>query len=209
MSSRVLPLVLVLALAGSGCVSTEMGRIKRDLQTDIERSGTAAVGKGYAMSFGRGMIGTGRFFGRLFAPTSTEPARRLSGHVRRIQVAQYPVEGAFDPLQIQPPSALNRYLDDGWYALATVRDEDAAVWVLYNERGEDLAITDLLAVVAGDEGLVVTRISGDLTALVQDAVALGMENDLFGGALGDTGLLPRTVPDSEDELAEPSPDAIP
>jgi hypothetical protein len=197
MSSHALPLFLALALAGSGCISTEMGRIKRDLQADIERDGTATVGKGYAMSLGRGTIGTSRFLGRLLAPKSTEPARRLGEHVRRVQVAQYSIEGDFDALALRPPAALNRYTDDGWYPLATVRDEDGAVWVLYNERPEDFAITDLLTVVAGDDGLVVTKISGDLTALVHDAVALGLEQDLFGDALGETGVL-GSEPQSDD-----------
>ena len=210
MSSRALPLVLALAFVGSGCISTEMGRIKRDLQHDIERTGTATVGKGYAMSFGRGTIGTSRFLGRMFAPTSTEPVRRLAGHVRRVQVAQYPVEGAFDTRQLRPPEALNRYTEDGWHPLVTVRDEEAAVWVLYHERPDDLALTDLLTVVVADEALVVTRISGDLTALVLDAVAMGFEGDLWGPAFDETGLFGPSEPDTSDAAPPPvSPDAAP
>ena len=205
MSSRALPLVLALAIAGSGCISTEMGRIKRDLQHDIERTGTATVGKGYAMSFGRGSIGTTRFLGRLVAPQSTEPVRRLSGHVRRVQVAQYPVEGDFDARQIRPPDALNRYADDGWHSLVTVRDETSAVWVLYHERPDDLALTDLLTVVVADEALVVTRISGDLTALVLDAVAMGFEGDLWGPAFDEAGLFGPAEPDTSATAAPPVP----
>ncbi len=188
MSSRALGLVLALAVAGSGCVSTEMGRIKRDLAHDIEATGQATVGKGFAMSIGRGSIGTTRFMSRLFAPTSSEPYRRLSRNVRRVQFARYELAGSVDGRDVSRPASLDRYEADGWYPMVTVRDSSSAVWVLLKERPDDLRLTDLLTIVVAEDDLVVTKVSGDLSGLVLDAIAYGTNGDLFGGAFDQTGL---------------------
>ena len=80
MSSRLGMLLLALSL--SGCVSIEMGRLAREVEQEVEREGSAEVGCGFAVAFGGGTIGTSRFLGRLVAPESTEPYRRLSASVR-------------------------------------------------------------------------------------------------------------------------------
>ena len=179
--------VLAVAAVLSGCVSLEMGRIGDDLARGVEGQG-AEVGDGFAVAFGPGTIGSTRFLGRLVAPESTEPYRRLSRHVRRVKLARYPVVGAFDARAVPRPALLDRYQSDGWSSLVTARDEESAVWVLMREDGDGV-LTDLLAVVASAEDLVVTRMSGDLSAFILDAIEEGRASDLLGGALDDTGLV--------------------
>lgn len=207
MSSRVLALGLVAVLVLPGCVSLEMGRMKREIARDVEAGGTAEVGRGFAVAFGRGTIGSTRFLTRLFAPSATEPYRALSRHVRQVKVARYDVAGAFDGRDVGRPSALDRYEADGWIPLATVRDEDQAAWVLYREDARTLELTDLLAIALTEEDLVMTRLRGDLSALVLDAAAMGAEHDVFGGALEETGVFGRA--DEEADLDGPSVDASP
>ena len=164
-------LIAALALGASGCVSLEMNRIQRDIADDIESTGQAEVGKGFSMAFGRGTIGTSRFLGRMFAPTATEPYRRLSRHVRQVKVASFPITGTLDASLIERPAALARFAADGWYPLVTVRDSTERVWILLRET-EDEVLTDLLAVVVADDGLVLTRMSGNLSDVVLDAGSL-------------------------------------
>ena len=184
-------LLAALALLASGCVSSELGRIQRDMEPQIETGGQAEVGRGFSMSFGRGSIGSTRFLSRLVAPESTEPYRRLSRHVHRLRVARYPIEGAFDASQVRRPDALERYDRDGWLPLVTVRDSSAAVWVLYRDS-DDIELRDLLAVVLGDGELVMTRMSGDLHELILDAASMSGE-DILSGALSQTGIFPNST----------------
>lgn len=180
MTSRALPAVaLVLALVSSGCVSLEMGRIKRQIEQDVEASGTAEVGRGFAMAFGRGTIGTSRFLGRMFAPTATEPYRALTRHVRQVKVARYGVSGHYDARALSRPEALRRYEDDGWYPLVTVREPEETVWVLYREDDREPRVTDLLTVVLGQEDLVLTRVRGDLSAAVLKLLEIGRSDSGF------------------------------
>ncbi len=74
------------------------------------------------MSVGRGSIGTSRFMTRLFAPSSSEPYRRLARNVRRVQFAHYPLAGAVDGREVTRPASFDRYEADGWYPMVTVRD---------------------------------------------------------------------------------------
>lgn len=200
-SSR-LAVALVLALALSGCVSIEMGRAKREVAAEIERTGDATVGRGFAVAFGRGTIGSSRFLSRLFAPGATEPYRRISGHVRQVKVARAPIEGTVDALAIQRPSFLVEYERDGWLPLVTARDTSEAVWVMTRER-EGGPITDLVAVVVGDGELMVTRLRGDLSALVLDALEYGSESDLFGDTFSDGGFFGPEETDDDPIDASP------
>ncbi|WP_143537660.1 DUF4252 domain-containing protein [Rubrivirga marina] len=208
MSSRVLALGLAAVLVLPGCVSLEMGRMKREIERDVEAAGTAEVGRGFAVALGRGTIGSSRFLTRLFAPSATEPYRALSRHVRQVKVARYDVTGSFDGRDVGRPSALDRYEADGWVSLVTVRDPEQAVWVLYREDARRLALTDLLAIALTDEDLVLTRLRGDLSSLVLDAAAMGAEGDLFGGAFDETGVFgPRD--DEEADREDSTVDAAP
>ena len=210
--TRVLLLLALDAAPLTGCVSVEMGRMGREIARDVERQPGTEVGRGFAVAFGRGTIGTSRFLTRLVAPESTRPLRQLAGHVRSVKVAHYPLSGDFDARSIGRPSALDAYEADGWYPLVTVRDADAAVWVLYRERERDQVITDLLAITLAEDDLVLTQVSGDLNALVLDAIAMGAEDGdfdssgFFDGVFSETGLF--EAPEEETDETVP-PDVMP
>ena len=116
--------------------------------------------------------------------------------MRRVKIARYPVTGFYDARAVGRPSALDAMEADGWIPLVTVRDTAAAVWVLYRERERDQTITDLLAITLADEDIVLTKVSGDLTSLVLDAVAVGRNGEIFGDAFAETGLF---EPDGDHE----------
>lgn len=196
--------LLLLATTASGCVSLEMNRLKRNVEREVEADGQVEIGRGTAMSFGWGTFATARTLGWVFAPGSTAPYRRLSRRVRRVKVGRYPVSGVLDTRHLARPAILDRYEAGGWLPMVTARDSSSAVWVLYRERERDLRLTDLLAVSIDGEELVMTRVSGNLSGLVIDAVALA-QTDWLESTLGDTGLFEPAG--DEAEAAELSPDA--
>lgn len=186
--------LVALALSLSGCMSLEMSRLAREVEHEVERDGAAEVGRGYAIAFGGGTIGTSRFLGRLVAPESTEPYRRLSGSVRQVKVARYPVFGVVDGMRLARPARLDRYEADGWLPMVAARDSASAVWVLFREDDARMTLTDLLAVVVADDELVLARVTGDLTTLALDALRDGADSGALSEALDDTGLFPPEPP---------------
>jgi hypothetical protein len=188
-SSRAL--ALLAALVGlSGCTSFELSRLGHDLARDIERSTDATVEPGYAVALGRGQIGTARFLARAASPAETAEARRLLGHVRYAAFGRYPLVGRLDGRTLPAPRALDRYRGDGWFPFVTVRDSASAVWVLLRER-DDGALTDLVTVAVSENDVVLTKVSGDLGRLVLDAIAMGGDGGLFGGALDEARIVVR------------------
>ena len=177
-------LLAACAVAASGCVSVEMGRLGDRVAADVERQPGVEVGRGSASAIGRGTIGTGRFLSRLFAPKSTEPFRRLTRHVKGVKIARYAVAGPFDGRALGSPDWVAEFEADGWLPLVTVRDKEAFVVVSYREDGD--RVTDVLAVTVAEEDLVLTKFSGDLTALVLDAIAMGSEVDVNGRPMLET-----------------------
>lgn len=195
-----LPVALLLgAVSFTGCASLEMGRIKQEIARDLERQPDVEVGRGSSRSFGRGTIGTGRFLGRLLAPTSTETFRRLARHVRQLKLGTYPIEGDIDPLAMPRPEAVDRYEAEGWYRAMAVRDSSSLVYVLVREDADD-TITDLLAITLEDQELVIARVRGNLSELAVDAIAEGGASGWFDAV--------ETVPELigvPEEEPEPDP----
>lgn len=204
MTSKPLCALALLLVFGplTGCTSFEMSRLGHDLARDIERNTEATVEAGYAVGFGRMSIGTSRFLARAASPAETREARQLMGHVRHLAVGHYPIRGPFDGRTLAAPRALERYRGDGWYPFVTVRDSSSAVWVLLREDPRDGRLTDLLTVLVGEGDLVLTKVRGDLSRLLLDAVQMGSDGGLFGGALGHAGL----ADDPGDEETEPPDD---
>ena len=206
MSSRLLPLALLAALAvsGSGCASYEMARLGDRVAAGVERQPGVEVGPGSALGVGRVTIGTGRFLGRLFAPSATRPYRRLSGHLRGVEVAHYPLTGSFDALTLGSPAWLAEFEADGWLPLVTVRDEEAFVVVRYRERAD--VVTDMLVVTVAQEDLVLVQLSGDLSALALEAVEMDSEVDVNGRRMVETLFgAPEDEPGAEPTPSEEPP----
>ena len=189
MSSRA-PLLLVLtALTLSGCYSFEMSRIGRRVGQDIERQTGADVGGPLSMSIGPVSLATAQFGAWAFAPNSTREARQIGRHVSSVKFSRRPIRGGFDGRLIERPAYLDRYERSGWYTFVTVRDTSSAVWIMLRERGRDDQITNMLAIVVAEDDMVLTKVSGNLSSMIREAIALGTRDAFLGDALEEAGLI--------------------
>ncbi len=190
------PLLLaVCALALSGCYSFEMSRVGKRVGQDIERQTGADVGGGFSMGVGPVSLATAQFGAWAFAPGSTKEARQIGRHVSSVKFSTRPIRGAFDGRLITEPTYLDRYKRSGWHPFVTVRDSSAAVWIMLRERGPNAEITNMLAVVAAEDALVLTKVSGNLSTMIREAISLGTQDGLLGDALSQAGL----IDEEEDE----------
>lgn len=192
-------LISLIALSSlSGCVSFEVSRLGREVAHDLEQARDARVRGGFAFAAGRGTIGASRFLGRLVAPKSTAEVRRMVRYMRRAKVAMFAVDGITDVAGVARPAALDRYQEnDGWYPLVTARDSSGAAWILYREDGD--ALRDLLTVVVSPEAIVVTKLSGDLSELVLDAIDTWTPSTLFDDMLSPDDPLEEGDPGGESQ----------
>ena len=199
-------LLLVALLAPlSGCVSFEMGRIKRDIARDLQaQQSEAEVGGGFAMGFGRISLGLARFTTWVAAPSSTRAARHLARHVHSVKVGRWSVHGPVDGPALAAPPSLERR---GWTPFVTVRDSASTVWVYLRERERDGRLTGLLTAVVADGDLVLTKVTGNLSGLVLDAVEMGQTEGVLGDALRQSGMI-EEPPDPPEDL-DGTPGAAP
>ena len=204
MSKVPLLLLVVCGLALSGCYSFEMSRIGKRVGQDIERQTGADVGGGFSMSVGPVSLATAQFGAWAFAPNSTKEARQIGRHVANVKFSTRPIRGGFDGRLIDKPTYLERYERNGWYNFVTVRDSSAAVWIMLRERGPDAEITNMLAVIAAEDDLVLTKVSGNLSTMIREAIQLGGQEGFLGDALSQAGLV-----DEEDKALGDSLDTTP
>lgn len=164
--TRVL-LVLLAALAASGCTSSEL----RGLRNDLDRSTPGlAIGEGRSYSFGFVTLGAARTALAIAGGgEETAIARAALSGARRVQFAHYEVSGSLDPDAVAFPPGLGRYLDDGWMPVVRVRDTDQLVWVLTHDR-RDL-VDEFLLVTLTSEELVLAKVRGDLRAVIRAGLA--------------------------------------
>jgi hypothetical protein len=185
-----------------------MSRIGRHVAHDIEATTDADVGGPLSMSVGPVSLATAQLGAWVFAPNSSREARMIGRHVSSVKFSRRPIRGAFDGRLVGKPGYLERYERNGWYNFVTVRDSSAAVWVMLRERGRpgEEEITNLLAVVAAEDDLMLTKVSGHLSEMIREAIAMGGRDDLLGNALEDAGLIdeqPPAAPDSVHVEAAP------
>lgn len=195
-------LLLCAALALSGCYSFEMARVGKRVGQDIERQTGADVGGGLSMGLGPVSLATAQAGAWVFAPNSTREARQVGRHVASVEFSRRPLRG-FDGHLIERPAYLERYTRSGWYPFVTVRDSGSAVFVFLRERGRQPVVTNLLAVVVAEDELVLTKVSGNLSEMIREAIAMGTGSDMFGGAFEHAGLVER-----EDEPEEPDDEVV-
>ncbi len=197
---RNLLILLFLGTSVSGCASYELMRVRNDIDRQVPE---ARIGNGYAMSFGRISLGLARWLSGLVDDEDAGIAQAVLSEVRRVQFARYDINGAFDATTLRMPGRLRSYLERGdWYLLAGIREESEAVWVVYKEK--DDIVVDLLAVVMGQEELVLAKISGDLNAVVAAALSQqGINIPFFGEEE------PAAKHPSETEIVEAAMELIP
>ncbi len=165
MSRLPLALVLLAALAASGCGSSEL----RGLRNDIVRS-TPEMRLGDGMSLSLGPVSLG--LARAFVPVDDDADGALVSaalrSLRRVQFAAYEVSGAFDPQTAALPATLSRYLDDGWTPVVVVRDSSEVVWLLAEDAEP---VDEVLMVTLSAEDLFLAKLRGDLTEVARVALA--------------------------------------
>lgn len=161
--------LLALAFALAGCGSIEMTRLGHGMARAHPEAGLRA---GYAVSAGPVLLGLAR--GALGDEAGLEADALRS--VRRVQVGYFPASRPTDPSRFALPAPLARYTARGWERVATVRDDSSAVWVLARERRD--RVTDLLVTVWNAEALIMTRVSGDLTAAAMAAAGRLLERPI-------------------------------
>ncbi|OZC02632.1 hypothetical protein BSZ36_06375 [Rubricoccus marinus] len=179
-----------------------MSRIGRRVGQDIERQTGADVGGGISMSVGPVSLATVQLGAWAFAPESSKIPRQIGRHVASVKFSSRPIRGGFDGRLIEKPAYLDRYERGGWHPFVTVRDSSAAVWIMLRERGRNQEITNLLAIVAAEDNLMLTKVSGNLSSMIREAIALGTDGAFLGDALSQAGLI-------EDEAPDDSLDAAP
>lgn len=158
-------LLLVLLIAGttSGCIySREIQSTRREIQRmnpglELDRNITANVGPV-----------TLRFARWVTSAVDDEDARMASRYlkdIKRVKVGHYDARGSD---RIRGLDQLRRFKRPGWDLAAHVREDDEDVWVYYRERGE--RVTDIYAIVYSEDELVIAKVSGRLTRLLEEAM---------------------------------------
>lgn len=175
---RRLSLVALVALTASGCASSEL----RGMRNDLARSTPdLTIHEGRSFSFGPMSIGLARLaVGLAGDDEDVAMARAILGSARRVQFAQYDVEGDVSAADIQMPDRVLRYLDDGWVPAVTIREDDEVVWLLANDRGG--RVDEMLFVTLSTDGLTLAKVRGDLTEVARLALREANRSDTTGAA---------------------------
>jgi hypothetical protein len=155
--------VVLLALAGvvlsTGCVFRGPSGIK----DQVERSSGKTYNREFGITVGRTSLGIARMAMRF--GDEDEAVHLLKG-VNKVQVGIYEVVDDGDG---RPARASDFGLYD---PLVQVREDGETVLVL--ARADEETIRRLLVVVDSDDELVIVRLRGDLEAIIEDAIRLGL-----------------------------------
>ncbi len=166
-------LLLAVTFSSTGCLySREIAQTRRDFERQYP---DLQLKREFVLSVGPGTIGFTRWLAG-FADDDEDLriATRVLEDVRRVKVGVYRVETPGLDLDAYDLPALRRLR--GWETAARIREEEEVVWVLYREhRGR---IERLFVAVLDDENLVLTRLDGDLEAML--ALVLEEKGNLWG-----------------------------
>ena len=162
-SALVLSLLAVL-LASSGCIySREIQHTRREIERanpelDLDRQISANVGPV-----------TLRFARWITSRVDDEDARLASKYLRDIRRVKVGVYNVRTPdVRLGGVSELRRFNRPGWELAASIREDGENTWISYRERRGK--ITDVYAIVHSDDELVIARLSGRLTRMVEEAI---------------------------------------
>ncbi len=156
--------LLLLGLSFTGCSYTsEITRTKHH----IEHNSTIDAQTGVVVSIGPGIFHTTGFLAKFVDDEDAQMASRLAYGIRRIKAGVYPLSYASDLEEIDIPE-MERFKKRGWKAALKVEDENEVGWILYRERNR--RVRDMFVVVITDEEMVLARIQGNLTELLEVAL---------------------------------------
>ena len=176
------------ALLLTGCFySREIASTKRAIE--YENPGLD-LDRNVIVSLGPLSIGFARMIASFIPVDDAEEyefdqARHYMRYVKRIKVGVYDVNFEGDQFSLKMPQELMEdHMSRGWEQLAKVREDGEQVWVFY--KSERDKITELYTVVNDGDQLVVAKLKGDFTSLIERAVADHLDwSELMGDSISD------------------------
>jgi hypothetical protein len=156
--------LLLVMLTTSGCIySREIQQTRREIERanpglDLDRQMVANVGPV--------SLGLARWITSRVNDTDANRASKYLRDIRRVKVGVFNVRGS--ETQLDGIAELRRFRRLGWELAARVREDGEDAWVYYRERRG--TITDMYAIVYSEDELVIARVSGRLTRLVNEAL---------------------------------------
>ncbi len=157
-------LLLCFALATSGCsLTNEITNTKNE----IEHNTRIDAHPGVVVSLGPGLFQTTGFITKFIDEQDAQLASRLAYGIRRIKAGVYPLSRRSNYDQLDLPS-LNRFQKRGWQPAIKVEAYGEVGWIMYRERGN--RVKDMFVVVLTEDEMVLARIQGNLTELLDVAL---------------------------------------
>ena len=155
---------LLMGAALNGCAYTsEITQTKQE----IEHHSDVDAETGIVVSLGPGLFQTAGFLTKFVDDEDAQTASRLAYGIRRVKAGVYPLSYDSDFGDLDVPE-LRRFKKKGWKVALKVEDHNEVGWILYRERKR--RVRDLFVVVLTEDELVLARIQGNLTELLELAL---------------------------------------
>lgn len=155
-----LPLFLLVAFLFTGCGLTNEITLTRKA---IEKESSVETYPSMVVSLGPGLFQTTSMVTRMVDDQDAQTVSRIANGVRRVKASVYALKARSDYSDLELPE-LNRFKKKGWKTAAKVEDVDAVSWIMYRERKNK--VKDIFVVVVTDDELVLARVQGSLTELL-------------------------------------------
>jgi hypothetical protein len=165
--------VLCAAILLSGCIySREINNTRREIE---RQAPSAEFHRVITVNLGPFGVRLARWI-TARVDREDEDLQRVSRYlrdVRRIKVGVFRNRGAHGA-QLGDIPSLRRFQRRGWEVAVAARDDDEQLWLMYREKRG--SISDIYAIVQEDDELVIARIQGHLTDLLESAI---QDHDVF------------------------------
>ncbi len=172
----ILYLVFTTLLMGSGCAySSEIKKTRREIEREYDIDTEAGI----VVSMGPGLFHTAGFLAKFVDDEDAQMASRLAYGIRRIKAGVYPIDYASDITDMDIPE-MEVFKRRDWKVALKVEDYDEVGWILYRERRR--RVRDMFVVVLTEEELVLARLQGNLTEMLDlalDEVERESADDFF------------------------------
>ena len=159
--------VLCAALTISGCIIPFNG--PGDIRRDIQSATGQEYDSTFALTVGRSGMALARWAVRR---SSEEPPIPLEG-IRKVEIGMYEAEDPPDRLPAEP--GVTASLFPSYSPMVEVGENDGENVLVLSEPRRDGSIRRLLIVVDEGEELVIVRLTGDLDAFLEQAIAFAFE----------------------------------
>ncbi|MEM8488443.1 MAG: DUF4252 domain-containing protein [Bacteroidota bacterium] len=172
----VVPFLAFFAFVTAGCsLTNEITNTKNE----IEQNTRINAHTGIVLSLGPGLFQTTGFVTKFIDERDAQLASRLAYGIRRVKAGVYPLKRRSNINQLDLPS-LKRFQRRGWQPAIKVEADHEIGWIMYRQRGN--RVKDMFVVVVTEEEMVLARIQGNLTELLDvalDEIESEGESDFF------------------------------